>query len=203
MLLEPIANAIGLVALEFDLTARDCSSAAEALTGVAAEILDLGRREMRRQLADDDDRLAATLGFFATKDNAMTLRGGTLLAGARERRFRPCGQAGGFKCGKKETAAGPAGRRRGSSWTWRKAWENRSARSPKNQAVPDVAILADFLRRTLAHVGVEDLLAEPEGLRSHFDVFVRSDVLQRTLKAHNERGLEGNPLYRRPGFACS
>ncbi len=42
----------------------------------------------------------------------------------------------------------------------------------------------DGVGGALAGVGVEHALAQAEGLRSHFHVFIRSDVLDRTLQGH-------------------
>ena len=42
----------------------------------------------------------------------------------------------------------------------------------------------DGVGGALAGVGVEDALAQAEGLRRHFHVLIRSDVLDRTLQGH-------------------
>ena len=42
----------------------------------------------------------------------------------------------------------------------------------------------DSVGGALAGVGIEHALAQAEGLRSHFHVLIRSDVLDRTLQGH-------------------
>src|SRR5689334_18655921 len=54
--------------------------------------------------------------------------------------------------------------------------------------------LADLLRRALAGVSVEHLLTQTERLRCRFHVLVRSDVLQSTFEAHDERRSERDAL---------
>lgn len=83
---EQRANLAGLVALNFDLVTFHSAAAAIGLLELGGERFDLGVRDLRGKIVDDDHSFASAMCGLAAEHDATALRW-------RYRQFRPCRQA--------------------------------------------------------------------------------------------------------------
>lgn len=73
--LKKRANFLRIVALEFDLALSNGATAPTGLTGLTGEAVDVVSGDLRLEIIDNHDGLAASLGLLAAKDDsAVTTR---------------------------------------------------------------------------------------------------------------------------------